>query len=51
MVYILERYIKKCLVNLVNEKNCRTEMAAGRPFYHGEFFHGISSPGTAHFVL
>ena len=32
MVYILERYIKKCRVNHVNEKIYRSEVAAGRLF-------------------
>ena len=33
MVNILERDIEKCWVNRVNEKICRSEFAAGRPFW------------------
>ena len=33
MVRILERDIEKCWVNRVNEKICRSEFAAGRPFW------------------
>ena len=52
MVYILERYIKKW-VNLVNEKFVERKWPHVGHFEFDQvlFFHGLSLPETAHFVL